>query len=89
MMKTQLGAPFSVRRVPLNLTQMPSFFVFLSECGKHIYKQKILLSEDLRCLSFYVAINTNPASLYKLPYNAMKDGRQSLLHSALCENTPQ
>ena len=36
MMKTRLGAPFSVRRAPLILTQMHSFFVFRSESGKHM-----------------------------------------------------
>ena len=36
MMKTGLGAPFSVRRAPLILTQKHSFFMFRSECGKHI-----------------------------------------------------
>ena len=51
MMKTQLGAPFSARRAPLILTQMHSFFVFRSECGKHInrpfsYSEKESQSND-------------------------------------------
>ena len=36
MMKTRLGAPFSVRSAPLILTQKHSFFMFRSEYGKHI-----------------------------------------------------